>query len=1152
MKNRHTTRTIFGALMVALLASPTAEVWAQDISAQERERATTDDILDSASRRLDEQAAAESEREVESDLEAETNVTLDQVEDEQRTMSVEEIEALKRRLEAQNRRMITQLDEIIARSPYAAQKPDWMFQKAELLWELRNMEYVRARTEYNACLDAVYEGTLDESECPEPMPDYSEAQAIYEDILREYPDYNRLDEVIFRLGSGLIEANQGAQAVGYLQRLVTNYPNSRYLPDAYLALGEFFFDQQQAGVAKMNYEKVLGYEEYRNYDYALYKLAWSHFNNGEHRESADTFKRVIARADSAAWNFLQTQASNDLMLALAEIDNGWIEARDYFTEIRDIEYTYEQIDRMAGYLELQGKDADALAAYEWFLEERPNDPSVPDWMDAIVRSLRRTNFEAYEERVQRYVAYLNPEGTWFRNNTEEERAISNANLLVEGNLARLANHYHRQAQRGGTREDYVTAADYYQQFIDRFPEHPASFDMTFFLGEIYLYNLEDYERAAQQYQLVVDLYKNDNVPEEAKPEEVEALVRDAAYAVVSSYNELVKQHHPDSILVEMAARAGENPEPTSQRMDSAANAGETPPIPRTDLLKYEEGFVQASDQFSEMYPTEDVTPTVDYVAAEVYKSRGQYDKCVPRYESIIENAPRHTYASYAGNSLLEANYRLQRWDEVEKWARHLLENEIFDVTPRDSLTQAIAYAINEKAIDLKEEDKVDEAATEMLRLAGEFPDSEFAPGAVFNAAAIYEGGNEVNRAVELYQRVIDTYPESEQAPNALYVLGLIFESRADLSQAATYFARLGEENYRSYEKAGDAVYNAAVLRTAMEQWDEAISTYESYLEYFGEEIDDEEENTIELEMAFLEKNRENWEAARTRFEEFLKKDTIKGAERVEVNLELGLLAERMQPRNWEEVADGYFTDAVSTWKELDEEGQNASRQFAAQARFHQGEAIFRKFKAVELSFPVRTLTRTAQEKGQYQLDAEEIFAEVIQMKSPRWVAAAAYRIGQAYKDFAEGLFNLPLPEGLTPDQEFEYQLSVEDLAFPLQERALTAFNRALELALEYEAYNEWSRLSAQEISQLERGAYPITGQEGVTVEHNRTEFFAPDPVTDWSVVAERGAARFERRPKPEPAPALDENGQPMEAAPEGATPAEGEGTPSAESETPAS
>src|SRR5690554_628096 len=154
MKNRQTTRTIFGALMVALLASPTAEVWAQDISAQERERATTEDIIDSASRRLDEQAAAEAEREVESDLEAETNVTLDQVEDEQRTMTVEEIEALKRRLEQQNRRMITQLDEIIARSPYAAQKPDWMFQKAELLWELRNMEYVRERTEYNSCLDA--------------------------------------------------------------------------------------------------------------------------------------------------------------------------------------------------------------------------------------------------------------------------------------------------------------------------------------------------------------------------------------------------------------------------------------------------------------------------------------------------------------------------------------------------------------------------------------------------------------------------------------------------------------------------------------------------------------------------------------------------------------------------------------------------------------------------------------------------------------------------------------------------------------------------------------------------------------------------------------------------------------------------------------
>ncbi len=1135
MKKSELIKTSIAALALGLIMVPAAAM-AQDV--RDTQRATTDDILDAASERLDAQAEEETERQVETDLDAESRVTLDDYEVDDR--SPDELEALKRELEGRYESQIDRFRQLIESQPYDAQRPNWMFQKAELLWELRNMEYVRERSEFNACMDAVYAETIDESECAEPQPQYAEPQRLYESVLQEFPDYQRLDEVIFRLGSGLLDAGEGAQAVGYLQRLVNNYPNSRYLADAYLALGEFFFDEQMTGAAKDNYEKVLEHENYRNFEYAVYKLGWTHFNMGEHRESADRFKQVIEAADSAAWSFLENQAANDLLLALAELPGGWIEARDYFTEMRDIDYAYSQLDRMAGYLEIQGQDAEAIAVYDWFMNERPNHANVPDWMDAIVRPLRETNFDEYEERVNTYVAYLHETSTWRSHNSEEANAINNAELFVEGNLARLANHYHRDAQRQDNQDSYVTAANYYQQFIDWFPDHAASFDMTFFLGEIYLHSLERYEDAARQYQLVVDLYNNDNVPSGAAEDEVKALVRDSAYNVVVSYNELVRTNHPESILVDMAERAGDDPEMTTQSIDEMTDDdGETPPIERTDLLQYELGFVTASDQFSDMYPEDDITPTVDYVAAEVYRSRGHYDNSIPRYESIITNAPQHRYASFAGNSLLESNYRLERWDEVERWARHLLENEIFDVTPRDSLTSAIAYSINESSINLMDAEKFDEASENLLRLAAEFPDSEFAPGALFNAAAIFERGGEVNRSVDIYAQVVADYPDSPQAPESLYVMGLIYEARADFARAAGFFERLGEESYRENENAADSVFNAAVLREAMEEWDQAISTYEDYLNFFGEEIDNLDE--VELHLAFLEKEREDWAGADRRFRAYLQKEDVDLGEQVEIHLELGLLAERMQPSGWEEISDEHFTTTVELWEGLEDEDQKRTlRHQAAQARFHQAEVIFNKFKEVTLSFPVDRLRATAEEKAEYQQDAEQRYRQIISMGSPLWVAAASFRIGQSYQDFAEALFNLPMPEGLTPDQEFQYELSVEDLAFPLQEQALAAFNNALRLALEYQAYNEWSSRSAAEISDLEGEAFPITSQDGVNVEHNRAEFFSPAPVTDMGVVLERGTPRWDRL-RPPPEPEIDPDADP-ETDGEGAGQAEAAGS----------
>lgn len=54
----------------------------------------------------------------------------------------------------------------------------------------------------------------------------------YETIIKEYPDYDRLDEVLFRLGECLGNAGRYAEARPYLGRLRAEYPNSEFVADA--------------------------------------------------------------------------------------------------------------------------------------------------------------------------------------------------------------------------------------------------------------------------------------------------------------------------------------------------------------------------------------------------------------------------------------------------------------------------------------------------------------------------------------------------------------------------------------------------------------------------------------------------------------------------------------------------------------------------------------------------------------------------------------------------------------------------------------------------------------------------------------------------------------------------------------------------------
>jgi tetratricopeptide (TPR) repeat protein len=1126
-------------LVAACVVGLAAPVAAQSVSDVERDDAVDEETRRGASERIEQQSSNLDEKKGNQEGPSGPNITQEQATGE--NLSPQEVERLKQRLEAKNREMIKKLDRLIENNPYADAKPEWMFQKAELMWDLRNMEYMRKRAEYNQCLMAADKGTVDKSTCNEPEADYSDAQAIYKRILTEYPEYDRLDEVIFRLGKGLLDADKGPQAISYLQRLVKNYPNSKYIPEANLALAEYFFKKELLGAARDKYKRVLDYENNPNYDYALYKLGWVYYNRSQFQQSVDTFKQVIERTNEKLG--FQNQALNDLVSAYAEVPDGWKKLRSYLLEDRerDEEYVYGKLARMAGLYEGQGKDRQAIEVYTYFIDERPNHEKIPSWMESIIAAKKNINdFQDLEKTINRYVAYLSDDGTWWKTNEGNENWRNEARNLKMSTLAFLANRYHKRAQENDKYDDlerqteettsmYRSAAKYYQEYIKRFTDHPSSFDMNFFVAEIHLLDLGNFEQAAERYQNVVDMYEADNYPKEIKEKELMAIVQDAAYGRVKAYDELVKKNHPDSILVKMAEYQEQQGDTYAEKTQEEGPPSEKDPNEKVELLKFEKGFVKASDQYAEMFPKTEITPTVDFVAAEVYKARGHYAECIDRYESIIENAPEHRYASFAGNSLLEANYVLDRWDEVEKWARYLLQNKIFDVSPKPALKSAIAYAINERAKDLDESGKTVKAANELLRLYNEFPDSELAPGALFNAAAFFERADDVKKAVKYYEQVVAKYPETDKAPEALFVLGAISESRANFGKAADYFVRLAEEEYRDAPQAADAVYNAASLREAMEDWDKAIATYKKYIDLFEGERDDIRE--VKLKMGFLEQERNNPKKAMDEFMDFLDREDVKPEEEVELHTQVGLIMEDTKPDEWKEKSDEHFTEAVKTWQNMEDEAKKTGmRHSASHARFRQAERMFQDFQKVELTFPMNKLQDRLEEKAEKQQKAEKVYTEIIEMRSPRWASAAAYRIGESYNTFYKALYNLPLPEGLNEQQKMEYRFTLDERAAPLQEKAVQAYTSALNVALRLQAYNEWSRKSAAKITDLRSAEYPITGQKGVDPEHGRIKFYAPKALTDFDTAIQRAKARYARRP-PEP--------EPGEGAEEGETEAGG-------------
>ncbi len=108
------------------------------------------------------------------------------------------------------------------------------------------------------------------------------------------------DEVLYYLAYEHEQDGNLKEAQKAYVELTENWKDSRFVPNAYLAFGELFFQQAQGDpkmwpVAENFYKDVLKYKAPENklWGYAAYKLGYVYWNQGVYDKAIDQFKNVI-------------------------------------------------------------------------------------------------------------------------------------------------------------------------------------------------------------------------------------------------------------------------------------------------------------------------------------------------------------------------------------------------------------------------------------------------------------------------------------------------------------------------------------------------------------------------------------------------------------------------------------------------------------------------------------------------------------------------------------------------------------------------------------------------------------------------------------------------------------------------------------------
>ena len=179
--------------------------------------------------------------------------------------------------------LITDLSEVIQHYPANSSVELSLFRLGYVQYDQTVQDFLAVNETYSEQLDRG--DTIGEA----PKADYDTPIRTYEQFAWQFPNSNMADQAYYQIGHLLSERGDLKRANSQFETLVQKYPDSPLVPDAYLRIGDFYFDALYLGLTDMagedlmkraisSYDHVLDYPDNKNFQNALYKLGWSYYN----------------------------------------------------------------------------------------------------------------------------------------------------------------------------------------------------------------------------------------------------------------------------------------------------------------------------------------------------------------------------------------------------------------------------------------------------------------------------------------------------------------------------------------------------------------------------------------------------------------------------------------------------------------------------------------------------------------------------------------------------------------------------------------------------------------------------------------------------------------------------------------------------------
>jgi tetratricopeptide (TPR) repeat protein len=1044
-------------------------------------------------------------------------------------------------------REITVLKRLIKNTPADSPKrPDILLRLAETYFEMQQQANAKVRSYDEAIFqakqqknkDKVKQLTNEQKQAEKELDSYrKEAIKAYAQLVQDHPNFKRMDEVLFALGFALDEMKQSDKAREVYYRLIKSYPESKFVPNAYLSFAEHYFQQGDMQAANKFYGKVTEFPPEKNqvYGFALYKQAWCLYNLEDFKGSLQKFVEVIefgkGHPEARDVANLMKQSRRELVMPYARAGTP-AKALEFFQ--RFAENQAQSFDMLESLAELYYDTGDWPATtqvYHRLMSEAPDSPKLCYWQSRVTNAeLASGDKKKGVTEVQRLVDVW--ESTSSSGKPEDVK--KQCKQYAASTLVDLATAWHREAigteNQPGTndRRTMELASQMYRLLLQKFPDMstmefpeidkrdwPTEYRISYFYAEL-LWKMEKWAECAPAFDKVVDLDPKG------------PFTADAALAAVLCYNNLYQQQFA-------ASEKTTNTKKVTTTKKGKKVQEDKPDFAPRELTGLESGMLKAFQRFVCFVPDSEDLPTMKYRRARIYYESNRYEQAAIIFKDIAYNHRDSELAEYAANlyldslnvmaSMREGDTRPQCYDDMATAVPELYG--FYCATPQaKSEHEGLCTPLEQLRCDIQRKKaeahqtkkEYRESAYTYVNLFRKYPECGKLDEVLYNAALNFEAAKLIGRAIKVRTVLIDKFPESPLAKKAIYLTGANFQALALYPKAAEYYETFaakfpGEEGKGCTDKdkaagtcpkAQEALQDATFFRLGLGDDDKALEDGKLFERNYAKRYGRETSQVI-YSLASIYERQKNWEEVAKHYQSYLKKYSRQALpnEEIRANTQIGVA---MWKLNRKPEAEKYFKAATKIWlqgapgqieKAAGGDADKAAKwvaegsQATAEALWYLAEGQFDAFKKIKFpelkgkadlaavnKWAQGSFVKWIEEKGKALKSAEDAYGKVRELKAPMWDIAAAERVGVMYRTFVDEFRDAPVPDEIKKDPELMdiYLGSLDEKSQPWVVKATGAFDFCMSLATQVRWFNEFSQQCEVELNKLDPRKYPLAAE----------------------------------------------------------------------------